>query len=158
MKCVSAINPNVPPNVCPEEYSNICNTEANDENQASGFPNDLCGCRDSTAGTTEFCTDDSKVCKADGSGTFGCQDCAAGECPSLAPRCDGGVCVCGTTKPYNPLGFNFMISNTCSGDTASDNFVCGATGAPCDDQSVNPNCLDDSLGTTFGDNKSTCKV
>ena len=171
LKCLSA---NGVVAVCPEEYSNICNLQASDLNQNSGFPNDLCGCQDPSLSNpptpTTFCTDVSKICKADNSGNFGCQDCSNGDCPDFAPLCDNGSggsgeCRCGSNKPFanptvtdNQNGLQLFIANTCSGSAATDMFSCGSTGNPCDANSINPFCLDNSLLTNIGDQSSTCKV
>ena len=170
MKCQSAANAGVV-GVCPEEYSNICNTQANDLAQASGFPNDLCGCQDPSLPNpptpTTFCTDASQICKADNSGNFGCQNCATGDCPDFAPLCysGSGECRCGSNKPFanptatdNSNGLNLFIANTCSGNAATDMFTCASTGSPCDAGSINPFCLDSSLMPKIGDLSSTCKV
>ena len=153
--------------VCPTEYSNKCNTAATDDGTTTGFPSDLCACQDPSllSPPTLFCTDSSKVCKADSSGTFGCQSCTNGECPVFAPLCDisSGECLCGSKKPYgNPInnqdGLNYLIANTCSCNTSAGMFACGATGNPCYAGYSNPYCLDNSLTSKLGDPSSTCKV
>ena len=147
--------------VCPDEYSNKCNTEA-----SVGFPDDLCACVqdpsqpiDPNNPPTTFCAADSKICKADVNGNIGCRDCSEGECPNIAPRCDNTQCKCGNDLPFDNSGaLNVQLANTCSGKDAMDIFVCGSTGGPCDSGSVNPYCLDDFLLDPLGAASSTCKV
>ena len=154
--------------VCPTEYSNRCNIDAIDDGTTTGFPNDLCGCQDPNLSNppapTTFCTDASKICKADNNGNFGCQECTNGECPDYAPLCDtsSGECRCGQNKPYGNSNsqdnWNLFFANTCSGNADTDMFICGSTGNACDAGSVNPFCLDITLMPKIGDLSSTCKV
>ena len=149
--------------VCPAEYSNKCNTAAPFDGI---FPDDLCACVQDPSQTidiynppTTFCAADSKICKADVNGIINCRDCCDGECPNFAPRCDGTQCLCGTSLPFGTFGtLDRALANTCSGKDAADRFVCGATGNPCDIETVNPFCLDDRLYETLGAASSTCKV
>ena len=149
--------------VCPIEISNKCNTFSTDR-PPYGLPNDLCGCKDPNFDfmQMEFCTDSytGLICKADSEENFGypaCKGCSDGECPGFAPRCDGTYgCSCGTNDPS--VVFHALDVNTCSGNSTTDMFVCGATGSQCIHGSVNPFCLDDSFMLNIGDEKSTCKV
>ena len=149
--------------VCPDEYSNKCNTAA----PTTGvIPDDLCACVqdpsqpiDPNNPPATFCAANSKICKADVNGNIGCGDCSAGECPNFAPRCDNNECKCGNALPFGSSGtLNVQLANTCSGNDATDTFVCGATGDSCDAGTVNPFCLDDVGSETLGASSSTCKV
>ena len=158
--------------VCPTEYSNKCNIDATDATGLDptdpGFPSDLCGCQDPSLpnppAPTTFCTDASKICKADTSGNFGCQDCTSSECPDFAPLCDTttGECLCGSKKPFGNSNIqdnlNLFRANICSGSTATDMFVCATTGNPCDPNTVNPYCVDNLFAQKLGDLSATCKV
>ena len=162
LQCQSLVSPFLI-GVCPAEYSNKCNIAA----PFTGiFPDDLCACVqdpsqaiDISNPPTTFCAADSKICKADVNGSIGCRDCCDGECPNFAPRCNGAQCLCGTSLPFGTFGtLDRASANTCSGKDAADRFVCGATGNPCDIETVNPFCLDDRLYETLGAASSTCKV